>query len=109
MHEAEPDLTLSLAMQSGVDMSLFMVERFLPGVMAEQLELIQLALVDASRRLAAEGQTIEYLRSTLFPAQSKCFCLFRAGTADLVRRVNETAQLPFSRIEPVVELEAPGA
>jgi hypothetical protein len=35
-------------------------------------------------------------------------CLFDAASADVVRRVNETAQIPFSRIIEALDLTPPG-
>ncbi|HZV52053.1 MAG TPA: nickel-binding protein [Candidatus Dormibacteraeota bacterium] len=84
--------------------SLFLVERSLPGVGAEDLLACRMALVESCRRLSRRGRPIRYLRSTLAPAEGRCFCLFEAGGVETVRVANETAQFPFARVYAVVEL-----
>lgn len=53
-----------------------------------------------------EGQPVRSLRSTLTPGESRCRCLFEAPNVDLVREVNEAAQLPYSRIILALDLES---
>lgn len=88
-------------------MPLFLVERQLPSLTADDLGLAQRALVDSSRRLRAGGQEIRYLRSTLASSSGRCYCLFDAARQELVSEVNRTAQFPFTRIEEVLDLPAP--
>jgi hypothetical protein len=88
---------------------LFLVERQLPSLTADDLGLAQRALVDSSRRLRTRGQQIRYLRSTLASSSGRCYCLFDAATQELVSEVNHTAQFPFTRIEEVLDLPAPAA
>ena len=87
--------------------TLYLVERSVPGLTVRQLGIAQLALLESSRRLQAGGDQVRYLRSTFIPGQSRCLCLFEAESRDLVRKVNETAQFPFSRIEEAVEPAPP--
>ena len=88
-------------------MSLFIVDRTIPGLTVQQLSIAQHAMVESARRLGGDGARIRYIRSMLIPGQSRCLCLFEADHRNLVRTVNETAQFPFSRIDEAVELVTP--
>ena len=88
---------------------LFLVERALSGLTLEQVRVAFRATADAVRREVARGARIRYLRSTFAPADGRCLCLFEAPDAELVRRVNDTAQFPFARIAAVIEFQDPGA
>ena len=91
---------------AGDPMTTFLVERALPGLTTADVRVAQRALVQACRRLAVQGQAATYIRSTFVPGRSRCLCLFEATDSDTVRRVNETAQFPFTRIEEAIELTA---
>jgi hypothetical protein len=41
---------------------------------------------------------VRYIRTTFVPGEAHCMCLFEADNPDLVREVNEAAQIPFTRI-----------
>lgn len=86
---------------------LYLVERNSLRLTVKSLIVAQLALVQASRRLAAGGAEIRYLRSTFVPRTSQTFCIFEAPSADLVRQLNDAASFPFSNIDEAVELPAP--
>lgn len=79
-------------------MGIFMVDRDLPGIDEAGLAGAQRAAMETSDRFRAEGKPVRYIRSTFVPGEAHCMCLFEAPTAELVREVNETAGLPFTRI-----------
>lgn len=54
--------------------------------------------------LRAEGKNVRYIRTTFVPGEAHCMCLFEAESADLVREVNEAAQIPFTRIVEALDL-----
>lgn len=85
-------------------MSVYMVERDLPGITMEQLGQAQKAAIDTSRRFTTDGKPVRYIRSTYVPAEAKCMCLFEAPNAALVKAVNEAAQIPFTRIVEALDL-----
>ncbi len=87
-------------------MPAYLVERSLPGLSDKHLSALQHALREASRRLTASGSPVHYRGSTFLPARSRCFCLFEASTAALVKAVNETAQVPFIAIDEAIELHS---
>jgi hypothetical protein len=88
--------------------AIFIVERRLPELSLEHLFVAHRALAESSRRISKEGDSVRYLRSTFSPAGGRCVCMFEATSLDLVRRVNEVAQVPFDRIDEAVHFEDPG-
>lgn len=89
--------------------SLFIVERMVPGMTDELLMEVQRLLHQAARRVTSAGEEVRYLRCTFIPEQQRCICLFEAGNPAAVRRVNETAQVPFRQISAAIEFREPGA
>jgi hypothetical protein len=85
-------------------MAVYMVDRHLPGVTNEQLAAAQKAAIETGQRLTAEGKRVRYLRSTFVPGEAHCMCLFEADNSQLVRELNETAKIPFSRIVEAEDL-----
>jgi len=47
---------------------------------------------------------VRYLRSTFVPEEGSCMCLFSAERPEDVKRLNETARIPFDRIVPALDL-----
>ena len=92
----------------GERVKIFIVQRTLPGLRPEHLAAVHRALPESSRRLSVGGERVRYLRSTFAPARAVAFCLFHATSEDLVRRVNDVAQVPFDRIDEALEFESPG-
>lgn len=89
-------------------MTAYLVERSLPGLSAQHRSALQYALQKASRRLTAAGSPVRYLGSTFVPARSRCFCLFEARDAAIVKAANDTALVPYLSISEAIELPAPG-
>lgn len=89
-------------------MAIFIVDRRLPGLTLEHVAAARRALAESSRRLSAGGQSVRYVRSTFAPAHGRWLCVFEAASRDLVRRVNEVAQVPFDSIEEALDFEEDG-
>jgi hypothetical protein len=85
-------------------MSVYMVDRSLPGITREQLAAAQKAAIEMSQKFSAEGKRVRYLRSTFVPGEAHCMCLFEASTPEVVKELNEAAKLPFSRIVEAEDL-----
>jgi DNA-binding SARP family transcriptional activator len=85
-------------------LSVFLVERYLPGLTGGQLRMIQRALGEAARQLAGEGEELEYVRTTYLPSSQRCFCVFRAAGVEVVERLNTVAQIPFTQIHEAVDI-----
>jgi hypothetical protein len=76
----------------------YLVERYLPGVTADELDDASARLAAAARSLAAQGVELRYVGSTFVPDEESCFCRFDSADADDVRRACEQAGVPFARI-----------
>lgn len=85
-------------------MPVYMVDRQLPGISMDALAAAQRAAIETSEKFSREGKPVRYIRSTFVPGESHCMCLFEAPDADLVREVNEEAEIPFTRIREAHDL-----
>ena len=85
-------------------MAVYMVERELPGVSMDQLAAAQAAAIKTGQEFTESGRNVRYIRTTFVPGDSRCMCLFEADSADLVREVNESAEIPFSKITEAMDL-----
>ena len=47
---------------------------------------------------------MRYIRSTFVPGDSHCMCLFEASNEELVREVNDTAELPCTQVREALDL-----
>jgi Nickel responsive protein SCO4226-like len=79
----------------------YMVERYLPGMSARELDDASARLAATAQELAAEGARVRYAGSTYVPKEESCFCRFEASSRAVVERVCERARLPFARIHAV--------
>lgn len=84
------------------DRRAFLVERYLSPSAATDL-------AGSTGRLAAlcgDGDrsdiAVRYLYSAYLPSEDTCFCLFRAGSSDAVRAVNDRAGFAFDRLTDAV-------
>ncbi len=85
-------------------MPVYMVDRDLPGITMEQLAAAQHAAIATTEQFNAEGKDVRYLRSVYVPGEAHCMCLFEAPDSETVRAVNETAQIPFTRVTEAMDL-----
>lgn len=85
-------------------MSVFMVDRDLPGITLEQLAAAQKAAIDTSRQFTEEGRPVRYIRSMYVPGEAHCMCLFEAANAADVQDVNDEAGIPYTRVVEAMDL-----
>ncbi|WP_170469640.1 DUF4242 domain-containing protein [Ruegeria arenilitoris] len=85
-------------------MSVFMVERNLKGISMDDLGAAQKAAIATAQKMTADGDKISYVRSTFAPEDGRCMCLFDGESADQVRRLNDTAGLPYEKVVVAMDL-----
>lgn len=85
-------------------MSVFMVERDLVGISMEDLAAAQKAAMATAQQMIDAGEKVSYIRSTFAPEDGRCMCIFDGENEDQVRRLNDTAGLPYNRVVPVLDL-----
>ncbi len=85
-------------------MSVFMVERNLAGISMDDLSGAQKAAIATARSMRDGGENISYIRSTFAPGDGRCFCLFDAESEAQVRKLNETAGLPYTAVTAALDL-----
>ncbi len=85
-------------------MPIYMVERELKGITMDQLADAQKRAIQIGKELSAKGKAVRYIRSTFVPGEARCMCLFEAPNPQHVKELNETAQIPFSRIVEAMDL-----
>jgi hypothetical protein len=54
--------------------------------------------------MTAAGTDVRYIRSTFAPEDGRCMCLFEAQTAEDVARLNDEAQIPYTRVVDALDL-----
>ena len=85
-------------------MSVYMVERDLKGISMEALGDAQTAAIGKAEEMSAAGTAIRYLRSTFASEDGRCMCLFEAPSDAEVKRLNDEAGLPYTRVVPALDL-----
>jgi Protein of unknown function (DUF4242) len=85
-------------------MPVYMVDRELPGIQMDQLAAAQKAAIETSQKFTAEGKDVRYIRTTFVPGEAHCMCLFEAANADIVKEVNDTAKIPYTRVIEALDL-----
>lgn len=85
-------------------MAVYMVERELPGITMEQLAAAQKSAIETGQKFTEEGKPVRYIRTTFVPGEAHCMCLFEADNAELVKEVNDAAQIPYKRVIEAMDL-----
>lgn len=85
-------------------MTVYMVERDLKGISMEDLGGAQKAAIATAGKMSGEGEKISYIRSTFAPEDGRCMCLFEAQSEEQVRRLNDTAGLPYTSVVKALDL-----
>jgi hypothetical protein len=85
-------------------MSVYMVERDLKGIAMNDLAAAQRLAIKTANEYSAKGTPVRYIRSTFAPEDGRCMCLFEAGNAEDVKRVNDEAKLPYWRVVEALDL-----
>jgi hypothetical protein len=70
----------------------------------EDLAAAQRAAIGKAEEMRKDGTDISYVRTTFAPQDGRCMCLFNAASDADVRRLNDEAGLPYSRVVPALDL-----
>lgn len=89
-------------------MSVYIVDRDLPGITLEQLAAAQRAAIETSDRFTGEGRAVRYIRTTWVPDDAHVMCLFEAQSPELVKAVNDEAGIPYTRVLEALDLTPQG-
>ncbi|WP_455375562.1 DUF4242 domain-containing protein [Kaarinaea lacus] len=85
-------------------MACYVVTRHLPGITPEALTSAGLRAKTCSVEMTDEGTPVKWLRSFFIPEKEQTHCYFEADNRDVVKEVNERANIPFNEIHEVQEL-----
>lgn len=85
-------------------MAYFVVERNLPGITPDALKGAGLRAKTCVDEMKQQGHAVRWMRSYFLPEREQTFCFFEAPSLDLIRELNERAQIPFTSITEVKEL-----
>jgi uncharacterized protein DUF4242 len=88
--------------------TLYLAERVMPNMTADDLAAIQHALAEAAWRTTVSGRPVQYVRAIYVASQRRWMGLFAAADEDAVRAALRLAQLPFLVVERVTDLPIPG-
>ena len=103
-HKAPVSYATRRRAEGEITVSVYLVERDLPGVSLAQLAALRRVAREACATFTADGKPVAYVRGLFIPGESRCLCLFEAPDAERVRAVNEVAQLPYNRIIMALDL-----
>jgi hypothetical protein len=76
----------------------YLVERYLPGISADDLVSLTERTRVACEQMAGEGVRIRYLGSTFLAEDEACFCRFDAASLEAVVEANRRTEIPFARV-----------
>ncbi len=85
-------------------MGCYVVERSLPGITSDELNGAGLRVKTCASEMTGEGNEVRWLRSFFLPEKEQTYCYFEAPSEELVKELNERAQIPFVSITEVHEL-----
>ena len=85
-------------------MALFIVERDLSKVSPEQLRLNQRDIASTCLQLKAQGKGIRYISCAVVPADGRALDLFGADSAEVIKEVQASAGVHYSRIVEILDL-----
>ena len=85
-------------------MTVYMVERELEGIAMADLAAAQQTAIRKAGEYADAGTPMRYIRSTFAPEDGRCMCLFEADDPAQVARLNDEANIPYTRVVEALDL-----
>ena len=76
----------------------YLVERYLPGLSADEVQTAIRRLRTVVEQMTADGTTIRYLSAAYIAEEESCFCQLVAPSRDAVIVANQRATFPYARI-----------
>jgi hypothetical protein len=76
----------------------YLVERYLPGLTAAEVQAAIRRTTAVAEAMAAEGIPIRYLTSAFIAEEEACFCQFEARSREAVAAANDRGAFPYARI-----------
>jgi hypothetical protein len=83
--------------------AVYLAERRMPGLTRADLDAVERALVEASRRVSWDGIRVRFLRSSYVVAEQRWLGLFVSTSAEAVNRVFGIAQVPDGSVIEVAD------
>ena len=92
-------VTFGSALRGDVHLqTVFLVERYLPGLTEDAVTALTTRLVTATRELRGSGAPASWLGTTVLLPEETTFCVFSAPSEDAVRALNALASAPYERV-----------
>lgn len=88
--------------------SIFIVERYLPGVSLRELSRLLERVGEAAAAMNAQGVSIRLLSSTFVPEEESCTCQFEASSSEAIDEANRRAGAGFARVIQAVRFSVEG-
>lgn len=82
----------------------FLVERYWPGVTADEVRATEIRLQEIVAILNREGVPLRYRSSTLIEEEESVFWVFHGRSAEEVAEVSRRSGVPFDRILLATEI-----
>jgi hypothetical protein len=76
----------------------YLVERYLPGLSADEVHTAIRRQRTVVKQMTADGTTIRYLSAAYIAEEQSRFCQLAAPSRDAVIAANQRATIPFARI-----------
>jgi len=86
------------------ELATFLVERYWPGVTADEVRATGVRLQEVVEVLDREGTHLRYLSSTLIEQEESVFMVFHGRSAEDVAEVSRRSGVPFDRILLATEI-----
>lgn len=85
-------------------MPMYLVERYWPGVTAGLLRQGLERCRQVIEEMRGQGTDIRDISCTLIPGEEVVFSLYEGPSAQVIRQLNERADVPVSRIVQAIEI-----
>ena len=85
-------------------MPMFVVKRQLTGITPDALQGAGLRIKTCAAEMQIEGCDVHWVRSYFLPEAAQTHCYFNAPDTEILKQLNDRAQIPFVDIAEVEEM-----